>query len=167
MIKFHIMETHDTGCCPRFNPEPWHDKMLEWNNKKFIKDKVRTLWYIPLNFGGAMTRLITKVDVSGAESVDLMALSDHTSKWNMDIYLAVDREIPGAVNAEVTGNFYSRVYEGNFKDTALWHKDFSTESSAKGYKTGKRYMWYTTCPKCAKAYGKNYVVIIAEVTSKK
>ena len=26
--------------------------------------------------------------------------------------------------------------------------------------------WYTTCPKCAKAYGKNYVVIIAEVTSK-
>jgi len=24
-------------------------------------------------------------------------------------------------------------------------------------------MWYTTCPKCAKKYGKNYVVIIAEV----
>jgi len=24
-------------------------------------------------------------------------------------------------------------------------------------------MWYTTCPKCAKVYGKNYVVTIAEV----
>jgi hypothetical protein len=24
-------------------------------------------------------------------------------------------------------------------------------------------MWYTTCPKCAQKYGKNYVVIIAQV----
>jgi hypothetical protein len=24
------------------------------------------------------------------------------------------------------------------------------------------YMWYTTCPKCAKVYGKNYVVILAK-----
>jgi hypothetical protein len=26
----------------------------------------------------------------------------------------------------------------------------------------KWYMWYTTCPKCAKKYGKNYVAILAE-----
>jgi len=25
------------------------------------------------------------------------------------------------------------------------------------------YFFYTTCPKCAKKYGKNYVVILAEV----
>jgi len=25
----------------------------------------------------------------------------------------------------------------------------------------KWYMWYTTCPKCAKKWGKNYVVLIA------
>ncbi|MGE5758418.1 MAG: hydrolase [Sideroxydans sp.] len=27
----------------------------------------------------------------------------------------------------------------------------------------KLYFYYTTCPKCAKKYGKNYVVILAEV----
>ena len=28
---------------------------------------------------------------------------------------------------------------------------------------GKWYMWYTTCPKCAKKYGKNYVVIVGQI----
>jgi hypothetical protein len=27
----------------------------------------------------------------------------------------------------------------------------------------KEYMWYTTCPKCAKKYGKNYVVVVGQV----
>jgi len=159
-------EVTDTGCCPRFDPELWHDKIHNWENKRFIRDKVRTLWYMPLNFGSAMKRMITKVDVSGAESPDWLTLSDHSSKWNMNVYLAVDREIPGALNETLSGTFYSRVYEGNYKDMALWHQDFGKESGLKGYATKKRYLWYTTCPKCAKAYGKNYVVIIALASSK-
>jgi hypothetical protein len=27
----------------------------------------------------------------------------------------------------------------------------------------KLYFFYTTCPKCAKAYGKNYVVLLAQI----
>ena len=27
----------------------------------------------------------------------------------------------------------------------------------------KMFFYYTTCPKCAKAYGKNYVVLLAQV----
>ena len=27
-------------CCPKFIPEPWHNKVFEWNNKKFIKDSM-------------------------------------------------------------------------------------------------------------------------------
>ncbi|MFA6436615.1 MAG: hydrolase [Candidatus Paceibacterota bacterium] len=33
----------------------------------------------------------------------------------------------------------------------------------KGKIKKKWYMWYTTCPKCAKVYGKNHVVIVGEV----
>jgi len=33
----------------------------------------------------------------------------------------------------------------------------------KGKAAKKTYIFYTTCPKCAKVYGKNYVVILAEV----
>ena len=33
---------------------------------------------------------------------------------------------------------------------------------ANGDLPGKIWFFYTTCPKCAKAYGKNYVVGVAE-----
>jgi hypothetical protein len=34
-------------CCPKFDPNPWDGKILEWKNKKFIKDKVFTFFYMP------------------------------------------------------------------------------------------------------------------------
>jgi hypothetical protein len=147
-------------CCPPFEPTPWDDQLINWQDKKFIKDKVFTLFYMPMNFGAAMKRLDQKVTAANATMVDYLCLSDHTSKWNMDLYLAVDKEIPGAENTTLSGNFYSRVYEGPFKDTGKWCKDFEEKAEQKGYTIKKWYMWYTTCPKCAKKYGKNYVVVI-------
>lgn len=76
-------------CCPQFNPGPWQEKEFEWHDKKFIKTKVRTLFYMPINFGGAMRRLDKLVSDAGAAFEDNMALSDHQGKWSMDIYAAV------------------------------------------------------------------------------
>jgi len=81
----------------------------------------------------------------------------------MDIYVAVDQEVPGAQNVTLSGKFLSKVYEGNFKETGKWCKDFASFAKSKGLAIKKMYMWYTTCPKCAKKYGKNYVVIVGEV----
>lgn len=150
-------------CCPKFNPIPWDEKTFIWKNKKFIKDKVFTIFHIPVNFGSMMTRLMKKIDSAKAKCVDYIGLSDHTSKWNIDIYLAVDKNIPQADNVTISGKFLCKVYEGHFKDTGKWCKDFEEYAKKKGYNVKKQYMWYTTCPKCAKKYGKNYVVIIAEV----
>jgi hypothetical protein len=110
-----------------------------------------------------MKRLDERVRKAGARMPDCLALSDHTSKWNMDIYLAVDREIPDSENVTLSGKFFSKVYEGDFKETGKWCKDFEGRAKSKGLKIKKWYMWYTTCPKCAKKYGKNYVVIIDQV----
>lgn len=150
-------------CCPPFDPDPWNDKAFEWKGKQFVRGKVNTFFYMPIGFGNEMRRLDKKVTGSGATIQDNLCLSDHTSKWNMDVYLAVDKAIPGEENLQISGNFYSRVYEGPFSDTGKWHKDFLDVTKHKGLKTGKTYMWYTTCPKCAKKYGKNYTVIVAEV----
>jgi len=150
-------------CCPKFDPAPWDGKTFEWEKKKFIKDKVCTCFYVPLNFGGVITRMMKKVEENGAETPDYMALSDHTSKWNMNLYLAVNKEVPGAENVTFSGKFLSKVYEGDFKETAKWGEDFKKYAESKNLKIKKWYMWYTTCPKCAKKYGKNYVVTIAEV----
>ena len=81
----------------------------------------------------------------------------------MDLYLAVDKDIPGYENTTLNGNFFSRIYEGPFKDTGKWCKDFEAHAKSKGFSIKKWYMWYTTCPKCAKKYGKNYVAIISQV----
>jgi len=156
-------EKHDTECCPRFNPEPWDDKTFEWSSKKFIKDKVFTFFYMPVNFGRVIVRMMKKVESAGAKIPDWLCLSDHTSKWNMDLNLAVDKEIPNAENIILSGKFFSKVYEGDFKETGKWCKDFESCAKGKNLKVTKMYMWYTTCPKCAKKYGKNYVVIVARV----
>lgn len=150
-------------CCPEFDPKPWDDELFIWENKKFIKDKVCTLFYMPVNFGRVMKRLDKKITEAGATMPDYLGLSDHTSKWNMDIYLAVDKEVQGAENVTLSGKFYTKVYEGPFRDTEKWCKDFEKLAAAKGIAIKKWYMWYTTCPKCAKKFGKNYVVIVGQV----
>src|SRR3989339_1143025 len=156
--------TQNNECCPKFNPEGWDEKQFTWKNRHFIQDRVFTFMHMPLNFGGAMKRMIGKVEASSAKMADGgLCLSDHTSKWNMNVYLAVDTEIPGATNTTLSGKFYSKVYEGPFSDTGKWCKDFEKHMKEKGMKIAKWYMWYTTCPKCAKKYGKNYTVIIAQV----
>jgi len=156
--------TEEKVCCPKFDPAPWDGKVLEWENKKFIKDKVFTLFYMPMNFGSVITRMMKKVEASGAQVSGWLCLSDHTSKWNMNLLLAVEQEIPGAENVTLSGKFLSKVYEGPFKDTGKWCEDFKKYAEEQGKEIKKRYMWYTTCPKCAKKYGKNYAVVIGEIS---
>ncbi len=153
----------ESECCPLFDPLPWDDTTRVWENKKFIKDRVFTIFYMPINFGKVMIRLNQKIEECGAAVPDWLCLSDHTSLWNMDLYLAVDKEVPGVETAILSGTFYSKVYEGPYKDTGKWCKDFEKLCETKQLKIKKWYMWYTTCPKCAKKYGKNYVVIVAQV----
>jgi hypothetical protein len=152
----------ETGCCPNFNPELWDDKILEWDKKYFIKEKVFTIFYMPVNFGHAMKKLDEKVRKYGVKT-DMICLSDHTSRWNMDIYLSVDREVPEIENKTLSGKFFSKVYEGPFKDTGKWCRDYEEAAKSKGLNVRKWFMWYTTCPKCAKKYGKNYVTILSRV----
>lgn len=155
------MDTNE--CCPKFDPAPWNEKVFEWNDKRFVRDSVFTLFYMPMNFGGVITRLFGKVQQAGAACPSGICLSDHTSRWNMNIYLEVDKEVPGADNVLLSGKFLSKVYEGPYKETGKWSKDFELFAKGRGLSIKKWYMWYTTCPKCAKKYGKNYVVIVAEV----
>jgi hypothetical protein len=150
-------------CCPEFVPEPWDDKIHEWSDKLFIKDKVFTFFFMPMNFGSVIKRMNERVETAGAKMPDWLCLSDHTSKWNMDLYLAVDKEIPDAENVKLSGKMVSKVYEGPFQDTGKWCENFESYTRGKGLTIRKQFLWYTTCPKCAKKYGKNYVVIMGQV----
>ena len=153
----------DDDCCPEFDPTPWDGKTFEWKDKKFIKASVFTFLCMPVKFGSVMRKLMKTIDTAGVGTPDYLGLSDHTSPWNMDIYVAVDGEIPGAANETISGKFFSKVYEGPFKNTRAWCKDFEAAAAEKKLDISKWYMWYTTCPKCAKKHGKNYVVIVGKI----
>lgn len=147
-------------CCPKFDPVPWDNQVFEWDNKTFIRDKVFTLFYMPVNFGKAIKRMNQQVESAGAKVPEWLCLSDHTSPWNMNLYLAVDKEVPGAQNVTLGGKYFGKVYEGPFRNTGKWTEDFKKTAVDRGIEIKKLYMWYTTCPKCAEKYGKNYVVIL-------
>lgn len=155
--------TDEEICCVEFNPTLWDDKTFTWINKKFITDRISTFFYIPLNFGKVMTRLDLKVRNHDAFIPDMLWLTEHTSPWNMNVLGAVSKEIPNTENVKISGTFYCKVYEGAFGDTKKWCIDFEKSAKAKGYTTKKLYQWYTTCPKCAKKFGKNYVAIFSQI----
>ncbi len=151
-------------CCPKFDPTPWDGKVLEWKDKRFIRDRMRTFFYMPLNFAGVIRRMNERVEKAGASILDRLCLMDHTSKWNLEVFLAVDQEIQGAENVTLSGSFLSKVYEGPYENTGKWMEDFHAYATQQGLEIKKWYVWYTTCPNCAKKYGKNYVAIVAEVS---
>jgi hypothetical protein len=157
------MDKQNQECCPQFDPTPWDDKTFTWDNKRFIKDKVCTLLYMPVNFGSVIRRMNAKIDQAGAKALDWLSLSDHVSPWRMDLLIAVDKEIPTVENITLSGRFLSKVYEGSFKNTGRWRQDYENLAKNRNLVIKREYMWYTTCPKCAKKYGKNYVVIIGKI----
>jgi hypothetical protein len=155
-------EINETGCCPRFNPEAWEEKEITWTDKLFVKDKVRSFLHIPLNFGQVMVKNMEKIQKAGASSKEMIVLSDE-SMWGSDIYIAVEKDFIGSEIIKISGTFLTKVFEGPYKDMSKWIQDMNSFVTSKGKTAKKTYFFYTTCPKCAKAHGKNYVVILAEV----
>lgn len=150
-------------CCPKFDPAPWDEKIIEWKDKLFVTDHVTSFFHIPLNMGSKITKnmaLIEKADAG--ESYQLM-LTDEKSSWGSDIYIAVSRNVPDAEMAKISGTFLTKVFDGPFQNVGKWAKEMERFVKSKDRVLKKMYFSYTTCPKCAKKFGHNYVVIVAEI----
>lgn len=152
-----------TGCCPPFDPDLWNEKEVTFDNRLFVKDRVRSFLHIPLNFGKVMVRNIEKIAAAGAVPPEPLMLSDENSLWGADIYIAVTKDVPDAEMATVSGTFLTKVFEGPFKNIRNWIGEMKQFVESKEKQLGKMYFFYTTCPACAKYYGKNYVVILAQI----
>jgi len=156
-------EKTETGCCPRFNPAPWDEKEVTWKDKLFVKDHVTSVFHIPLNCEKVIVRNMKIIDEANALTPEMVMLSDENSLWGSDLYISVTKDVPGAEIARISGTFLTKVFEGSYKNMRTWIKEMETYVAAKGKGPKKMYFFYTTCPKCAKIYGKNYTVILAEV----
>jgi hypothetical protein len=158
-----IYAQSETGCCPRFDPEPWDEKEITFQDKLFIKDHVRSFMHIPLNFGSVMVKNMEMINKAGALAPVPVMLSDENSLWGSDIYIAVAKDVPGAKMVRISGTFLTKVFEGPYKDIKKWIEEMKAYVKSKNKEFEKLYFFYTTCPKCAEYYGKNYTVLLAQI----
>lgn len=152
-----------TGCCEPFNPQPWQEKEITWKDKIFVKDHLSSFLHVPLNMGQKVTKNMKLIEQANAKAPQQLMLTDEKSLWSADIYIDVSKEVPSAQMATLSGTFLSKVFEGPFKNAGKWTQEMRQYVDSKGKELIKLYFSYTTCPKCAKTYGKNYVVLFAQI----
>ena len=150
-------------CCPRFDPQPWDGSEFTWTDRRFVQDRVTSFLHLPLNYGAVMTRNVGPIQAANAFPTPVVILTDENSRWGADVYIEVTRDIPGLKMATISGAFLSRVFEGPYRNVRQWRSEMEEYVRAKGKVSRKLYFFYTTCPKCAKKYGRNYVAILAQV----
>lgn len=158
-------DNSETGCCARLDAARWDGQRHEWQHKRFLKDHVRSLFHIPLNYGAVMTRSQAAIERAAAYPEEPIWLTDEVSLWGADIYFAVDREVPGAAMAELSGTFITKVFDGPFSQIGKWNAEMRTFVAAKGETLEKIYYFYATCPECARRFGKNQVVLFGKITA--
>jgi len=153
-----------TGCCAKFNPEGWDGEELHFDDKKFVRAETMAAMHIPINTGKVFTRVLGAIDKAGAYDNDnFIVLTNHVSPWKGEHYFAVDRDIEAEEMTSLSGDFVTKVFEGPYRDAGKWHEEMRQLVRGLGAEPGKVYFFYTTCPKCAKTYGKNHVVGLAEI----
>ena len=80
-----------------------------------------------------------------------------------DFFFTVTKNVPGAEMVTLSGKFLAKVVEGPFQNAGKWAKELTQFVESQGKQIQKCFFFYTTCPKCAKQYGKNYVVGFAQI----
>jgi hypothetical protein len=94
-----------------------------------------------------------------------LVLSRDLSPSETEHLFAVTRAVPGTEMVRLDGDFRTRVFEGSYADTPLWEDAMATGLADEGLMPDPIYFFFTTCPQCAEAYGKNYVVGVARVAA--
>jgi len=150
-------------CCPKFDPAPWQERRVVLDGKKFVQDRVRSFLRIPLNFGAVMARNMAAIQAAGAEPANMIVLSDENSLWGADVYLEVSQDVPGLRMASIPGTFLAQAYEGPYRDIPKWIADLKRRIAGQGKTLRRLLFFYTTCPKCAQKYGRNYVVLFGQI----
>ena len=154
-------------CCSKFNHEPWDEKIHEWKDKLFIKETLPQIFHIPLPgmIGRMIHRMWKRAQDAGAasEKEDFLWLAYDPSPWKSEHYIHVIKEVPDAENVKISGTFATKVFDGHYNQVPEWTKEMDQYLSNSEKKAKKYYFYFTTCPKCAKKYGHNYVVAFAEI----
>jgi len=158
------MFANTTGCCPRFDPKGWDGRKMHFEDKLFVRATTRSVLHVPVNMGRVFTRVQGHIDDAGAQGLDgYLVLSRDLSATKGEHLFAVTGAVPEEEMTTLSGDFITRVFEGPYRKVPDWMHEMEIAAKAIGHKAERIYMFYTTCPKCARTYGENYVVGIAQI----
>jgi len=166
-----LAQTHydnrETGCCAKLDVDRWNEARVTWQDKPFVHDHIRAIMHVPLDFGAVMGRLHAAVESAAAYPEEPIWLSDEVSLWRSDVWLAVDRDVAGQSVERLSGTFMTKVFEGPYRDAPRWMRAMQEYVRSQGEEAEKVYFFYATCPRCAKRFGKNQVVLFAKTTGRR
>lgn len=159
-------DKNETGCCAIPNIVEWDEKELVFDTKRFIRMYTRSIFFMPLNMSSVMTeiqRIANQADAA-MPPAEAMTLSRDLSPWKAEHLYAVTKEVDGADNVVLNGTYMTKVFEGPYKNIRNWYNSLQEFVISSGKQPGDTYFFYTTCPNCAKHYGKNYVIGLTSLT---
>lgn len=155
-----------TGCCPKFNPEGWDERRLHFDNKLFLRATTKSALHIPINMGSVFNRVQSRMEEVGAyDPKDTLVLSRDLSPWTAEHLFAVTKPVPDEEMVRLSGDFLTRVFEGPYRKAKDWYGVMQAVAMEQGKTAEKIFFFYTTCPNCAKAYGKNYIVGVVQLAA--
>ena len=113
--------------------------------------------------GSVYPKTFEAIEKAGAQDMDqFIVLSRDPTPWSSEHFFSVTKPVPGQEMVKMTGDYLTRVFEGPYKNAPKWEKQMQNLIESQGKQVKKTYFFYTTCPKCAKFYGKNYMVAVAQ-----
>ena len=162
------MENQIDECCPEFEVSKWDKKREIWENRLFIKETMPTLFHMPFppTIGKKITKMYGQVEKAGAhlpDKADTLILFRDPSAFRSEIYYSVSKKVADSQNAELSGTFVSRVFDGKYNEVPKFIKEMDKYLKENGESAGDYYIHYAYCPLCAKKYGHNYVTLFAKI----
>ncbi len=158
---------NDEICCPRFDPTPWEGIIHNWDDKPFLTASVPQIFHMPIPgiYGKKITSLWDEAKRLGIapEENDFLMLSQDPSPWKSTLMLSVTGTKPDAPIVKLSGRFISKTYDGPYSGIPGYLADFEEYAHERRMHIGDVYFYYTTCPKCAKKYGHNYIVLFGKI----
>ncbi len=128
-----------------------------------MKARTRSIFHMPVNIGSVFCRTWSVIRDAQANDPEFIILSDDHAMWYGEHYFSVKKPVPGLDNVTLTGDYLTHVCEGPWSDAPKWVEEMKQFVATSGRAMGRLFFYYTTCPKCAKKRGKNYVLGVAEL----
>ncbi len=112
-----------------------------------------------------MTRMWWKIEEAKANPnlEDFICLAYDPTPWKSEYYMTVSKEIKNAENIKISGIFMTKVFDWPYNQVPKYIKEIEKLAQEKWKKILKHYFYYTTCPKCSKLYGHNYIVAFTQI----